>query len=144
MKKTGLVFGVIGLGAGFLYFLSRNGRKSGASISEDEASTGSKENRNGKPVQERPRLVRQQRNASGARAEGANVRVDDQGTDQSEAINILKQIRDAAFDSDDQKLAIALGRPAEEIEAWTSGAEIVDGDVLMKARGLAIERGVQL
>ena len=70
--------------------------------------------------------------------------IDDRGTDQSEALQILKHIRDAAFDSSDEKLALALGRPTEEIEEWTRGAGTIDGDVVLKARALAIERGLQI
>jgi len=70
--------------------------------------------------------------------------IDDRGTDQSEASQILKNIRDAAFDSSNEKLALALGRPTEEIEEWTRGAGTIDGDVVLKARALAIERGVEI
>jgi hypothetical protein len=70
--------------------------------------------------------------------------IDDQGTEQSEAANILKRIRDAAFESSDEKLALALGRPTEEIETWTTGSGVIDGDVVMKARQLAVQRGVAL
>lgn len=68
--------------------------------------------------------------------------VDDRGTDQSEGRAILKRLRDNGFDSSDEKLAIALGRPVEEVEAWTGGDEAVDDDVIMKARGIAKERGI--
>jgi hypothetical protein len=37
--------------------------------------------------------------------------IDDRGTDQSEALRILTSIRDGAFDSSNEKLALALGRP---------------------------------
>ena len=70
--------------------------------------------------------------------------IDDRGTDQHEAAEILKSIRDAAFDSNNEKLALALGRPTEAIEAWTSGSGDIDGDVVMKARTLAINRGVEI
>ena len=70
------------------------------------------------------------------------VEIDDRGTDQSEAGRILKNIRDTAFDASDEKLALALGRPTEEIVAWTTGSKTVDSDVVMKARALAIQRGV--
>jgi endogenous inhibitor of DNA gyrase (YacG/DUF329 family) len=43
-----------------------------------------------------------------------------------------------------QKLALALGRPAAEIEEWTSGSGVIDGDVIMKARGLALNRGIEI
>jgi hypothetical protein len=70
--------------------------------------------------------------------------IDDRGTDQFEASQILKKLRDGAFDSSDEKLALALGRPTEEVEEWTRGAGTIDGDVLLKARALAIGRGLQI
>ena len=70
--------------------------------------------------------------------------VDDRGTNQSEGRAILKRLRDNGFDSSDEKLAVALGRPTEEVEAWTNGAEVVDDDVIMKARGIAKERGIEI
>lgn len=70
--------------------------------------------------------------------------VDDRGTNQTEGRAILKKLRDQGFDSSDEKLALALGRPIEEVEAWTGGAEPVDDDVIMKARGIAQERGINL
>jgi hypothetical protein len=73
-----------------------------------------------------------------------NRELDDKGTDQSEASLILKSLHDQAFDSSDEKLALALGRPAGEVEAWWDGTEPIDGDVVMKARGMAIERGIQV
>ena len=69
--------------------------------------------------------------------------VDDQGTSQEEAAEILQILRDEAFDSSDEVLALALGRPAEEVKAWFRGDEPIDADVLMKARGIAKERGVE-
>lgn len=70
--------------------------------------------------------------------------LDDQGTTQSEGRALLKKLRDAGFDSSDEKLAVALGRPVEEITAWTGGAEPVDDDVIIKARGIAQERGITI
>ena len=49
-------------------------------------------------------------------------------------------LRDEAFDSSDEKLAVALGRTTQEVKAWFSGNEPVDADVLLKARGIAMER----
>jgi hypothetical protein len=72
-----------------------------------------------------------------------NQAVDDRGTDQSEAV-ILRHLRDRAFDSSDEKLALALGRPTEEIESLIGGEEVIDDDLVMKARGIAQERGVEL
>lgn len=70
--------------------------------------------------------------------------VDDRGTNQTEGRAILKRLRDNGFDSSDEKLAVALGRPLEEVQAWTGGAEPVDDDVIMKARGIAKERGIEI
>ena len=70
--------------------------------------------------------------------------VDDRGTNQTEGRALLKRLRDKGFDSSDEKLAIALGRPLEEVEAWTGGAEPIDDDVVMKARGIAKERGIEI
>lgn len=55
--------------------------------------------------------------------------VDDRGTDQSEAQTILRDLRDHALDSSDEKLALALGRPTEAIESLIGGAEIIDDDL---------------
>ncbi|MDQ3820785.1 MAG: hypothetical protein M3362_24295 [Acidobacteriota bacterium] len=70
--------------------------------------------------------------------------VDDRGTSQAEGRALLKHLRDRGFDSSDEQLAVALGRPVEEVEAWTGGREPVDDDVVMKARGIAKERGINI
>lgn len=74
---------------------------------------------------------------------GENV-VDDRGTDQNKASQILVNLRDRAFESSDERLALALGRPAEEVAAWQAGQELIDDDVIMKARGIAMHRGVSV
>ena len=70
--------------------------------------------------------------------------VDDRGTNQTEGRAMLKRLRDNGFEESDEKLAVALGRPLEEVAAWTGGAEPVDDDVVMKARGIAKERGIDI
>ncbi|HKC65247.1 MAG TPA: hypothetical protein VKB86_16515 [Pyrinomonadaceae bacterium] len=70
--------------------------------------------------------------------------VDDRGTNQSEGRALLRHLRDRGFDSSDEQLAVALGRPVEEVEAWTGGRAPVDDDVVMKARGIAKERGINI
>ena len=70
--------------------------------------------------------------------------VDDRGTTQNQAALILLNLRDRAFESSDEKLALALGRPTDEILAWNSGREVIDDDVIMKARGIAMHRGVRV
>jgi hypothetical protein len=74
----------------------------------------------------------------------SNEAVDDRGTDQEEGRAILKRLRDNGFEASDEKLAVALGRPIEEVQAWTGGTETVDDDVIMKARGIAKERGITI
>ena len=70
--------------------------------------------------------------------------VDDKGTDQDEARDIIRNLCDGAFDADADKLAVALGRSTEQVQAVLSGAEPVDDDLVMKARGIAINRGVEV
>jgi hypothetical protein len=70
--------------------------------------------------------------------------VDDQGTGEAEGRELLKKLRDAGFEGSDEKLALALGRPVEEVEGWMSGTAPVDDDVVMKARGIAKERGIEI
>lgn len=70
--------------------------------------------------------------------------VDDRGTGQKEAAQILWNLRDRAFEASNEKLALALGRPTEEVEAWNTGQELIDDDVVMKARGIAMHRGIHI
>jgi hypothetical protein len=70
--------------------------------------------------------------------------VDDQGTDQEEAQHMLEALRDQGFDSDNEKLAKALGRTIEQVDGMIKGAETIDDDVVMKARGIALHRGIQI
>jgi plasmid maintenance system antidote protein VapI len=70
--------------------------------------------------------------------------VDDKGTDQGEAQHMLEALRDQGFDSDNEKLAKALGRTIEQVDAMIKGAETIDDDVVMKARGIALHRGIQI
>ena len=78
-------------------------------------------------------------------AEGNPIQaVDDRGTNQQEGLAILRRLRDNGFDSDDEKLGQALGRPLEEIQSWMNGSEPVDDDIIMKARGIALQRGISI
>ena len=74
---------------------------------------------------------------------GENV-VDDRGTGQDKASQILVNLRDRAFEASDERLALALGRPTEEVAAWQTGNELIDDDVIMKARGIAMHRGISV
>ena len=81
---------------------------------------------------------------TGAREAKQDEAVDDRGTNQQEGRALLKSLRDNGFDSSDEQLAIALGRPVEEVAAWMNGREPVDDDVIMKARGIAQERAIEI
>jgi hypothetical protein len=70
--------------------------------------------------------------------------VDDKGTDQEEAQHMLEALRDQGFDSDNAKLATALGRTIEQVDGMIKGAETIDDDVVMKARGIALNRGIKI
>lgn len=70
--------------------------------------------------------------------------VDDRGTSQQQAARMLHKLRDRGFEANDEKVAIALGRTAEEFQAFCSGLETIDDDVIMKARGLAMHRNIRI
>lgn len=70
--------------------------------------------------------------------------VDDKGTDQEEAQHIIQALRDQGFDSDNEKLAKALGRTIEQVDGMIKGTETIDDDVVMKARGIALNRGIKI
>ena len=114
--KLGFTVAGLGIGGMLAYLISRNARATRGRAREIE---------------------------SRSRQSTDNV-VDDQGTTQEEAAQILQNLRDRGFESSDEKLAIALGRTAEEIQAFSSGREIIDDDVIMKARGLAMHRGIRV
>ena len=69
--------------------------------------------------------------------------LDDQGTSQEEAAEVLQILRDELFDGSNEAFALALGRTPQEVKAWFSGNEPVDADVLLKARGIAMERDAE-
>ena len=60
------------------------------------------------------------------------------GTDNDTGnVELLQKLKTQAFGDDDDKLALALGRPIGEIQAWQSGAEQIDEDAQEKIHGLA-------
>jgi hypothetical protein len=70
--------------------------------------------------------------------------LDDRGTDNAAGIKLLRRLRDEGFEGDDEKFAVALGRPAEEVASWMRGEGRLDDDIVMKARGIARERGIEI
>ena len=77
-------------------------------------------------------------------AEQTGQALDAQGMTAQQGRELLSRLRDNGFDGDDAKLAQALGRPVEEVQAWLDGSTPVDDDLIMKARGLAQERGITI
>ena len=152
MRKTVLMLSAVGIGAGLLYALESNrgqrNKTENGSLDSTEKNLRKENNVLDGPALHNSDIETPKPAASMARIEnGASSvekKIDDRGTDQSEASQILKRIRDTAFDSSDEKLALALGRPTEEIEEWAGGAETIDGDVVMKARALALQRGLEV
>jgi hypothetical protein len=77
-------------------------------------------------------------------SESSSNALDDQGTSQTDGRKIVRDLREQAFDSNDGAVALALGRPEEEVTGLIDGSEPLDDDLLMKARAIARERGVHL
>ena len=71
-------------------------------------------------------------------------KVDDKGTDQEEAQHMIEALRDEGFNGDNEQLAKALGRTIEQVAGIIDGTETIDDDVVMKARGIALNRGIQI
>lgn len=152
MKGKLILLSALGAAGGLLYALESQHRRN-KSASADKEGNNAGFAGNGRSDNARENGSRQTKlAASMARIEngeplvgneGEHV-IDDQGTDQAEASKILRHIRDNAFEANDEKLALALGRPTEEIEEWTSGRGLIDGDVILKARTLAMQRGFEI
>ena len=71
-------------------------------------------------------------------------KVDDKGTGQEQAQHMIEALRNLGFDGDNEKLAKALGRTIEQVDGMIGGTETIDDDVVMKARGIALNRGIQI
>ncbi|MDI1242038.1 MAG: hypothetical protein PSX80_08980 [bacterium] len=61
-------------------------------------------------------------------------------TEDVDTIELLVRLRSEVFEDGDEELALAMGRPIEQIEAWINGDEEPDEDAEMKIRGIADER----
>lgn len=55
-------------------------------------------------------------------------------------LELLNKLKTEVFEGSDEKLAVALGRPTEELSAWMNGTEEIDEDAHEKIHGLAQER----
>lgn len=150
MKKKVLLFSMAGIVAGLLYALETKRRKH-ATAAEESAGNGqnaavpnSRTENSIKRSQRDSTLSGIEDGRSTVGGKEARIQLDDQGTNQAAASQILRDIRDSGFDASDERFALALGRPTEEIEQWIRGDGLIDGDVVMKARGLAIQRGLEV
>jgi len=155
MKKKIALIGALGAAGGLIYALESQRRKKQAakagnetdnqpSLSESSSGTSSVNPQPGdNQIESAASMAKIENGRPVSGGENEHV-IDDHGTDQSQASEILRSIRDQAFDASDERLALALGRSAEEISEWTGGGGLVDGDVLMKARALAMQRGFEV
>lgn len=60
--------------------------------------------------------------------------------DNSDAKELLQRLKTEVYHDSNEELALGLGRPVEEIEAWFAGSENIDEDAEMKIHGLVEER----
>jgi len=152
MKRKVLLLSTLGVAAGLMYALESNRRKQPTANRESPSDSESSANGTASAIAGANLVDSAERSPSMARrGNGKTIelqpeahQLDDHGTNQAEASHILKEIRDAAFDASNEKLALALGRPTEEIEQWANGDGLIDGDAVLKARALAIHRGVDV
>ena len=153
MKKKIALLSAIGAAGGLVYALESR-HKRNKTKAQNESDNESAALVNGQSVSDAKQNGDRQPGAAASMARIENGApaighepehaIDDRGTDQAEASQILKHIRDNAFEASDEKLALALGRPTEEIAEWTGGNGLIDGDVILKARALAMQRGFEI
>ncbi len=154
MKKKLALISVLGAAGGLIYALesqhrkrtakTENGTDNQSSLSDNGSGHKSTDGKVDDDQREHAASMARIENGRPVIGEETDHVIDDHGTHQAEASEILRSIRDKAFESSDEKLALALGRPTEEISEWTGGSGSVDGDVLMKARTLALQRGFEV
>ena len=70
--------------------------------------------------------------------------VDDKGTDQERARQMLLNLCDRGFSGDAGEASLVLGRPPEELQQILDGQMHVDDDLAMKIRGIANTRNIAI
>ena len=70
--------------------------------------------------------------------------VDDNGTTQAAARKMLTEFCRNGFADNLEQAALALGRPPEELTDFISGEQVIDDDLVMKMRGIAQQRAIEL
>lgn len=69
---------------------------------------------------------------------------DDNEITQDEAQELLAIFCSDGFDNDFDEAALVLGRPRRELEDFLSGDEEIDDDLIIKVRGIAQTRGIEI
>jgi plasmid maintenance system antidote protein VapI len=69
---------------------------------------------------------------------------DEKGTTKDEARKLLINLRDEGFDGDNGKLALVLGITFDEILDFIDGDAEIGSDLLIKIRGIAQERNIEI
>ncbi|MEP7211842.1 MAG: hypothetical protein ABI791_02125 [Acidobacteriota bacterium] len=70
--------------------------------------------------------------------------VDDKGTGQPQAREMMTRLNESAGHGSLEELGLIMGRPEDELRRFLDGAEPIDDDFVMKMRGVAQERGIDL
>ena len=70
--------------------------------------------------------------------------IDDKETTQEQAHSLLKALCEKGFDGNIGQLAVALGRDTDEVSNFLDGNENIDEDLLMKIRGIAQARDLEI
>jgi hypothetical protein len=65
-------------------------------------------------------------------------------TSDNEAREMLRAFCDNGFDGNTESAALVLGRPEQELRSMLDGSEDIDEDLLMKLRGIAHEREIDI
>jgi hypothetical protein len=63
---------------------------------------------------------------------------------ESDAVDVLRSFCDNGFHGSLEDAGLVLGRPVEELQRMIEGVEPVDEDLVMKVRGIAQERGIDI
>ena len=70
--------------------------------------------------------------------------IDDKQTTSEQAQSLLSALCEEGFGGNVEKLALALGRDIDEVNDFLSGDENIDEDLVMKIRGIAQARDLEL
>ena len=65
-------------------------------------------------------------------------------TDERSGMDLLKRFCEDGFGSNTNEAALVLGRTQEEIDSMLRGDMVVDDDLILKIRGIADQRSIQL